>query len=186
MEVTLSDYDTLGTPGGHIEVIDYDPSWPTIYRREAERIQQACAGIIIAIEHIGSTSVPGLAAKPVIDIMPGVAAYPDGMRTIEPLTQLGYVYYGDNGIPGRFYFDLRYELRTVMHVHLFQIGVENWIRHLLFRDYLRAHPEVSNQYAALKRDLALCYRDDRVAYTNAKSEFIISTVAQARLAYRKL
>ena len=134
----------------------------------------------MAIEHISSTSVPGLSAKPILDIMPGVAAHADGARTIEPLTRLGYVYSGENGIPGRCYFDLRHQERTVVHVHLFEIGTENWLRHLLFRDYLRAHPDVAAQYAALKRDLALRFRHERAAYTDAKSEFINTVVTRAR------
>lgn len=86
----MSDYDHLGTPGGHIEIVDYDSRWPSLYDRVAERIRQACAGVIVTIEHIGSTAVPGLPAKPILDIMPGVAAHADGTRTIEPLSLLGY------------------------------------------------------------------------------------------------
>ena len=176
----MSDFDHLGTPSGNIEIVDYDPRWPLLYESEAERIRQACAGVIVAIEHIGSTAVPNLSAKPILDIMPGVAAHADGMRTIEPLTRLGYEYAGENGIPGRYYFDLRYEQRTVVHVHIFEIGTENWLRHLLFRDYLCAHPDVAGQYAALKRDLALRYRYERAAYTDAKSEFINAVLSRAR------
>ncbi|MHB1354692.1 MAG: GrpB family protein [Anaerolineae bacterium] len=175
----MFDYDHLGTPGGCIEIVDYDIRWPMIFEREAERILQACAGVIVAIEHIGSTAVPNLPAKPVLDIMPGVAAYDDGARTIEPLTRLGYLFRGENGIPGRYYFDLRFEERTVIHVHIYQIGTGNWERHLLFRDYLREHADVASQYAALKRDLAMRFRNNRVAYTDAKSEFITAVVARA-------
>ena len=113
--------------------------------------------------------------------MPGVVAHANGTRTIEPLSQLGYEYYGENGIPGRYYLNLRYEQRTVVHVHILKIGTENWLRHLLFRDHLRAHPDVAAQYAALKRDLALRFRHERAAYTDAKSEFINTVVTRARV-----
>lgn len=176
----MTDYDHLGTSGGHIEILDYDPRWPLMYEREAERIRHACGDAIATIEHIGSTAVPGLPAKPILDIMPGVATHADGAHTIEPLTGLGYEYKGENGIPGRYYFDLRYEQRVVVHVHLFEVNTENWLRHLLFRDYLRVHADVAGQYASLKRDLALRYRHERAAYTDAKSEFISDVVALAR------
>jgi hypothetical protein len=110
----------------------------------------------------------------------GVATHADGAHTIEPLTGLGYEYKGENGIPGRYYFDLRYEQRVVVHVHLFEVNTENWLRHLLFRDYLRVHADIAGQYASLKRDLALRYRHERAAYTDAKSEFISDVVVLAR------
>ncbi len=134
------------------------------------------------VEHIGSTAIPGLPAKPILDIMPGLVAYQDGLKTIEPLEQLGYEYFGDNGIPGRYYFRLLFEQRTVVHIHMFEIGTGNWLRHLIFRDYLRANPAIAAQYAELKKELAVRFRNDREAYTDAKSEFINSVVQNARKA----
>jgi GrpB-like predicted nucleotidyltransferase (UPF0157 family) len=175
----MSDWESLGTCGRHIELLPYSPLWPRLFAREAQRILEACPAVIVAVEHIGSTAVPGLPAKPILDLMPGLAVHADGLRAIVPLQQLGYEYRGENGIPGRYYFDLCREQRVVVHAHTYEIGTWNWRRHLLFRDYLRAHPAVAAEYAALKQELALRYRNDRVAYTEAKGAFINEVVARA-------
>lgn len=115
--------------------------------------------------------MPGLAAKPIIDIMPGVE---DINRARGPLVAamegLGYESLGEYGIVGRLYFR-RGEPRS-HHVHVFEVGHPEWRKHLLFRDYLRAHPEVAAEYGALKRELASAHRTDRAAYTDAKGPFI--------------
>ncbi len=178
----MINWSFLGTLGGHIEVVPYRPEWPILFEQEAKRIGEACAEIIVAIEHIGSTSIPGMPAKPILDIMAGLSAYVDGLRTIEPLKRLGYEYYGENGIPGRHYHQLRDEGRVVVHLHMFEIDTENWRRHLLFRDYLRANSAAAAQYAELKRDLAIRFRNDRPAYTDAKGEFVNAIVEKARAA----
>ena len=175
------DWTTLGTVGRQIEVVPYAPEWPGLFEFEARRIQEACGDTIVVVEHIGSTAVPGLLAKPILDMMPGLRSYQDGFKTIEPLKQLGYEYFGENGIPGRHYFNLVYEQRTILHVHMIEMGTEFWQRHLLFRDYLRAHPTVAAQYAQLKKELAVRYRNERTAYTEGKSEFINSVLQKARL-----
>ena len=175
-------WKNLGTAGGFVAIVPYSTEWPELFEKEAKRIKAACDGIITVIEHIGSTAVPGMPAKPIIDIMPGLDSYQDGWKIIEPLKQLGYEYSGENGIPGRFYFDYRFERRSVVHVHVYQIGTENWHRHLIFRDYLRSHPEVADQYAELKKELSVRFRKDREEYTNGKSQFINAVIHSARKA----
>ncbi len=161
-------------------IVDYDPSWPQ--RFEAERdamvasLGEAMAGVA-GIEHVGSTSVPGCAAKPIIDIMIGVRALVDALRCITPVVQLGYDCVGEYGIPGRVYF--RKGVPRTHHVHLVEQGSEFWERHLLFRDTLRGSPGLVEQYSALKRDLAFEYGDDRVGYTEAKTPFIEAALAEA-------
>jgi GrpB-like predicted nucleotidyltransferase (UPF0157 family) len=164
-----------------IVVVDYDPAWPERFARSAGAIRDACGPLVIAIDHIGSTSVPGLAAKPIIDIMPLVARFEDGFACVAPLEALGYTSRGEFGIPGRHYFSRDGDdRRPPEHVHLYMRGADEAVRHLLLRDYLRTHPERAAAYAALKRDLAARFRDDREAYTEAKSDFILETVALAR------
>jgi GrpB-like predicted nucleotidyltransferase (UPF0157 family) len=179
----MNTWDKLGTTGGQIEIVPYSAEWPELFELEAHRIKSVCGDIITVVEHIGSTAIPGMPAKPILDIMPGLDSHQDGLKTIAPLQQLGYEYFGENGIPGRFYFGLRSEQRSVVHVHIFEIGTENWFRHLIFRDYLRSNPAVAAQYAELKRELAVRFRNDREAYTNGKSEFINSVVQEARMNY---
>jgi GrpB-like predicted nucleotidyltransferase (UPF0157 family) len=177
----MNDWERLGTAGGQIEIVAYDSEWPRLFEREAKRIQEACGGAVRVVEHIGSTAIPGMPAKPILDLMPGLSSHRDGLKTIEPIRQLGYEYFGENGIPGRYYFNLKFEGRSVAHVHMFEIGCEDWQRHLIFRDALRLDPAAAAQYADLKKGLALRFRNDREAYTNAKSEFINSLVLKARL-----
>jgi len=125
---------------GSIEVVDYDPEWPALFEAEAERIRAACGRVVVEIEHIGSTSVPGLAAKPIIDIMPGVEDIAGARARLEAgMRGLGYESLGEYGIPGRLYF--RKGVPRSHHVHVFEVGKPEWRKHLLFRDYLRAHEE---------------------------------------------
>jgi GrpB-like predicted nucleotidyltransferase (UPF0157 family) len=181
-----------------IVIADYDPSWPTRFERERARIIEACgADAFVSIEHMGSTSVPGLAAKPVIDIMPGMRSLERAAALVAPLEGLGYVYRAefeqpnefDEGMPDRRYFQ-RPEAgdELAVHVHVVEVGGELWERQLLFRDYLRSHPVAAQEYAALKRRLADEYNrtmlpqgiDANVGYTDYKTELVRSIEATAR------
>ena len=163
---------SLGTDGAHIKIVEYDPEWPRVFEREAEAILQECRPCITEVHHIGSTSVTGLAAKSVLDMMPVAATPGDGAKAVSKMTMLGYLYRGENGIPGRFYFDRVIDGRTVAHVHMFPARHPDVRKHLVFRDHLRAHPDAAQDYERLKRRLASKYRDDRRTYTDAKAEFI--------------
>ena len=169
--------------GGDIVVVEYDPSWPARYERERAGIVEALGDVmegVVAVEHVGSTAVPGLAAKPIIDIIVGVRELPVGEGCIQPLESLGYEYRGllETGIPGRYYF--RKGNPRSHHLHMVQHGTEFWQRHLLFRDLLRERPAVAQEYASLKKELALQYRTDRLAYTEAKTPFIDAALARER------
>jgi GrpB-like predicted nucleotidyltransferase (UPF0157 family) len=159
-------------------VVEYDPEWPRRYEEERGRIVAAFGGLIAAIEHVGSTAVPGLGGKPIIDIMIGVARLEDGERCVGPMEGLGYEYRGEAGIPGRLFF--RRGLPRTHQVHLVEHGSELWERHVLFRDFLRAHPEAAAEYADLKKELAVRFRTNRDAYSEAKTAFIRSVEERAR------
>ena len=164
-----------------IVIANYDPAWPARFDEEREAIVAAlgeATGSIVAIEHVGSTSVPGLAAKPIIDIMIGVRQVADGVPCITPIVQLGYECRGEFGIPGRLYFR-KGEPRT-HHIHMVAHEGEFWRRHVAFRDLLRARPDLVEEYARLKRELAAHYGGDRAGYTEAKTPFIESALARAR------
>ncbi len=163
---------SLGTQGAHIEIVEYDPEWPLVFEREAKAILEECSPWITDVQHIGSTSAPGLSAKPILDMMPLAASTDDAARAVSKMEVLGYLYRGDNGIPGRYYFDRVVGGRTVAHVHMFPVRHPDVQRHLIFRDYLRSHPDVLQDYERLKRALASKYRDNRRAYTDEKAEFI--------------
>lgn len=161
-----------------IQIVEYDPAWPRMFEEEKQRILEACGDWLETVEHVGSTSVRELAAKPVIDMMPGLRRLEDGVHCIEPMQRLGYQYLGEYGIPERLYFNKG--VPRSYQVHMFQVGHPEWDRHLLFRNYLRAHPEAAAAYASLKKELAEKFRHDRNAYTDAKTEFIRTIEGQAK------
>ena len=161
-------------------VVEYDPQWPRRYEEERSRIAAALGGLMTGIEHVGSTAVPGLGGKPVIDIMIGVARFEDGERCVAPLEGLGYEYRGEAGIPGRLFF--RKGQPRTHHVHLVEQGGDFWEDVLLFRDFLRAHRETAAEYYNLKKELAAKFRTDREVYADAKTPFIQAVLDRARAA----
>jgi GrpB-like predicted nucleotidyltransferase (UPF0157 family) len=160
----------LGLPHGTVAIHAPDPGWQGLYEAEARLIRAAIGPYILEIEHVGSTSVPGLAAKPILDIAVGVANWEEAVVCVEPMQRLGYIYKGEYGIPRRHYF-VKGEPRT-HHVHMVELGGDDWRRTVQFRDYLRQHPEAVAAYAELKRRLAQQFPADREAYQNGKDTFI--------------
>jgi len=152
-------------------VTDYNPQWPEKFEIEAAKIKQVFGEDLIAIYHIGSTSVPNLKAKPIIDIMPIVRDIEEVDKFNDEMIALGYEPMGEFGIPGRRYFRKGGDDRT-HHVHIFQVGSQEAERHLAFRDYLRLHPDAAKKYGELKEKLANRYPDDIEAYMNGKDGFI--------------
>ena len=167
-----------------VEVAEYDPAWPVLFERERGLIAGALGDLVDAIEHVGSTAVPGLGAKPVIDLMIGVRDLADGERCVGPLEGLGYEYKGEYGIPGRLYFRKLTKGRRSHQIHMVESVSDLWERHLLFRDYLREHPDEAEAYYELKIRLAAEFRTDRDGYTEAKTRFIEAALAKARVAAR--
>lgn len=165
-----------------VRIVDYDPQWPSMYEEKSQRIIAAAGGWLVDIQHMGSTSVPALAAKPVIDMMAAVANLDDAKQIIGPLASLGYDYVPEYEVelPERRYFrkGRRGAEGDKYHLHVVEEGSEFWRRHLGFRDYLRSHPEAARAYAELKRNLAAVHGTDVDAYTDAKSEFILGIQAK--------
>jgi len=161
-----------------VRLVPYDSTWPLEFAVEAERITRACDGLPLRLEHIGSTSIPGLAAKPVIDILAGRPGNVPGTRYVDAFKQIGYEHKGAYGIPGRNYF--RRGTPRTHHVHMVSLSSDLWRDHLLFRDYLRAHPEIAREYETIKRELAAMYLDDKEQYTDAKGPFVRAIVRRAR------
>ena len=163
---------TLGLESGIVRLVPYDPAWPSLFSAEAERLQKlfAAAGLVVTLEHTGSTAVPGLAAKPLLDILGGYAEGTPVSEYIGVLTAAGYVHRGEQGIPGREF--LRRGNPRSYHLHLTAIGSPFWRDHLIFRDRLRADQTLRDAYAALKHDLAARFPRDRAAYIEAKGPFV--------------
>lgn len=161
-----------------ITVVSYDSRWPKLFRQEAAQLTAIFGPACLAIHHIGSTSVPGLSAKPIIDMLPVVADIKAVEQFNEPLIALGYEPMGENGIPARRFFRKGGEQRS-HHMHVFAAGHPEVARHLRFRDYLRAHPETAAQYAALKRGLAQQFPHDIEGYMAGKDGFIKGVIELA-------
>jgi GrpB-like predicted nucleotidyltransferase (UPF0157 family) len=164
-----------------IYVASYDPRWPHMFEEEKKLILDAIGDWTVAIEHVGSTSIPGIAAKPVIDICVGVRRIGEAYKTIFPLSKLGYRCMGEAGIPERLYFKkpadsvslrLPGAVPRTHQIHMYETSNPEWERHLAFRDYLRANPGERDEYEALKRRLAIEYTHDIEAYADAKGEFV--------------
>jgi GrpB-like predicted nucleotidyltransferase (UPF0157 family) len=160
-----------------VELVPYDPDWPRQFAVEADRLRGVLdPALVVGIEHFGSTAVPGLIAKPIIDILIAVTSLARAKAAaIEPILGLGYVYWADNPKPDRMFFVKGmppYGARRTHHVHITEPDGEMWRRRLPFRDYLRAHPDEAARYAALKRDLAQRHATDREAYTDAKTDYV--------------
>jgi len=163
--------------GSPFVVVDYDEAWPALFEELAARVREAVSDLDAEVEHVGSTAVPGLAAKPIVDMDVVLRSAEDVPAAIDRLRELGYVYQGDKGIPGREAF-LWPPGATPHHLYVVVAGSEPLRQHLAFRDYLREHPDVAHEYGALKRQLAEEYRDDRLGYTEAKSEFVRGVLEQ--------
>ncbi len=173
-----------------VYVVEYDPQWPKMYETERARILEATGNVLSATEHIGSTSVPGLAAKFVIDIMPGVQSLVEFDRHhkatfVEAMTKLGYEYgtQYEAIMPERRYFvrsgyNPLHPRGHIIHAHIVEIGSPFWVRHLAFREYLRAHPTERDAYGAFKMSLAPQH-DDTGTYADAKHDFIQAMEASA-------
>lgn len=164
----------------YVTVVDYDANWPLLYQRERQKIADVLQGNCIALYHIGSTSVPGLAAKPVIDIMAAVKSLEKTDEKAAEFEKLGYEYMGEFGIKGRRYLRKGGDRRT-HQIHIF--GVDNIgdiVRHLAFRDYLRKNAEEAERYAALKKQLAERYPRDIEAYCRGKEDYVAAVEKTAR------
>jgi len=154
-------------------VDEYSAAWPRLFKEEAERISASLNELQKTMEHIGSTAVPGLRAKPVIDIMIGVSSLEQADSCVPLIEGTGYLYRPEHedSMPERRYFE-RSGSEIDYHVHMVVFESKFWKEHIFFRDYLRENPEAAEQYADLKEELAEKFRDNREAYTNGKAEFI--------------
>ncbi|HLI52287.1 MAG TPA: GrpB family protein [Thermomicrobiaceae bacterium] len=171
----------MKNPAGPIVVVDYDPVW----REWFESLRALLAGVLgdlaPIIEHVGSTAVPGLAAKPIIDIDVIIDSRETLPEVVERLATVGYRHEGDLGIPGREAFRPP-DGSIAHHLYVCERGNAASREHLRLRDYLRSHPDAVQAYAALKRRLAVQFRDDRAGYTQAKTGWIRCCLEAAWLA----
>jgi GrpB-like predicted nucleotidyltransferase (UPF0157 family) len=159
------------------ELADYDPNWQVIFERESELVAAALGDDVVEIQHIGSTSIPGLRAKPIIDLLAAVESFAPIAEYERVLEPLGYRHHPHNEEDERIFF-WKGTPRT-HHLHIVEYATWEHQRHVIFRDYLRAHPEIAQWYEQIKRELWISFKGNRPAYTKGKTAFIKTIMARA-------
>jgi GrpB-like predicted nucleotidyltransferase (UPF0157 family) len=162
--------DSLGLESGVVRLVEYDARWPALFAAEQQRIRDQLGTLVLRLEHVGGTSIPGMCAKPVLDTAAGRPRDTPTPACVAALEQAGYEHRGERGVPGRQFF--RRGQPRAYHLHLVEEGGPLWRDYVAFRDYLRAHAEAARQFADLKRVLAARFSQDREAYMNAKSSHV--------------
>lgn len=167
----------LGLETGKLKFLPHDPEWKGLFEKEKQLLQAAIGNNVLDIQHVGSTSIPGIIAKPILDIGIAVANFETAFICIEPIEKLGYAYRGENGILRRHFF-VKGNPRT-HHIHMLEIMSQDWQRLILFRDYLVQHPEMAQQYVQIKLKLFKQFKGDRNAYQDGKRNLIEQVEQQA-------
>jgi GrpB-like predicted nucleotidyltransferase (UPF0157 family) len=162
-----------------IRIVEYDPAWPELATAEMRRIAHALAELVVRLDHVGSTAVPRLAAKPIIDLQLSVPDIDPLDAYREPLERLGYLFVPDPESPDFHLFAKPAERPRTHHLHVFGSGSAHERRHLAVRDYLRAHPDEASRYEALKRRLIAEHPEDRLAYIEGKHAFMRTLESRA-------
>ncbi len=169
----------LGLTYGQVRLVDGDPGWPGAFERLAAELRSALGELAVAVEHVGSTAVPGLVAKPILDLAVGLAPAADPDHVILALERLGYEFRGDKGDTGGLLFVLEDRpAHRIAHLHVVPHGDAQWCRYLAFRELLRTDPQARAAYADLKRNLADQYAGNRQAYTAAKDAFVAGLLSE--------
>lgn len=168
---------------GKIVVNDYDPMWPIMFAEEESRITAALGRIVMMVEHVGSTAVPGMAAKPIIDLLVTVHDIGEARRSVvAPLEALGYTYFPEYEawLPDEMFFRKGVPGPWTHHLHLAEPGSPRRDEFILIRDFLRGRPEFARAYGDLKKAVALLFEDDFVGYREAKRPFLGALLERAR------
>lgn len=166
----------LGLERGTVRLAPFSKEWKRLYGKERKLLCSLLDGIMVAIEHIGSTAIPNIPAKPIIDIAIALKSADGIQRCIEILPKHGYEYRGEYGLPGRHFFTKN----STHHLHVVVQGCPHWDRWLVFRDYLTQNAQSADDYSKLKQKLAEEFAKDRDTYTKSKGGFIVATVDRAQ------
>jgi GrpB-like predicted nucleotidyltransferase (UPF0157 family) len=162
-----------------IRIVEYDPDWPALADAEVRAITQGLGGVAVQVEHVGSTAVPGLAAKPILDLQLSVEVIEPRERYAGPLERLGYLFVPAPESPDYHLFAKPPERPRTHHLHVCAAGSEHEFRHIAVRDFLRAHPDEAARYAGLKREVAARHPQDRLAYIEGKEAYVTALERRA-------
>ena len=171
--LVLGRHGMLGLTRHSVRVVEHDPDWALLAAEACRDVRIACGGLLLDLQHVGSTAVPGLPAKPVLDLVAAVRTLESVSELVPRLAAIGYLYRGDRGDRGGHLFvaESAPDVRTI-HLHVVELGGSQWRNYVLFRDLLRRSPATRRRYAELKRELGARFSDDAESYTAAKADFI--------------
>jgi GrpB-like predicted nucleotidyltransferase (UPF0157 family) len=174
----------LGLRRGTVQIAPHKPAWAILFQAERFRLEQALGDLALDIQHIGSTAVPGLAAKPILDLAVAVAGESVVPDCVVRLADADYTYRGYRGPDQGYFFDQGRGQELTHYLHVLPIHEPAWSNNLRFRDYLAGHPEARDRYQQLKEVLAAQYPTDRATYTTAKAAFVQEILAAAPSIHR--
>ncbi len=169
----------IGLKTGTVKMIPYCPKWKNLSKDEKRVLHEPLGHLAVDIQHIGSTAIPGLAAKPIIDLTVGVAQIADAEKCILPLEEMGFSYGGEVFIRDHFFTKGKEEDIT-HHLHMVEFNGDHWRNYLCFRDYLRGNQQAMVEYGNLKAELATKFPDCRETYTESKAAFIKGIIQKAK------
>lgn len=169
----------IGLQRKKVKLFSYNTKWKELYEKEEKLIRSVIGKYIKDIQHVGSTSISGAKAKPIIDIAIGIESLRIGKKCIKPMEKLGYEYTYDPKIGGQHFFAKGKEKNRTHYIHMIKLNGRYWKNCILFRDYLRNHKEIIKKYNDLKEKLAKIYKDDRDTYTVKKDSFIQNILKKA-------
>lgn len=167
--------DKLGLADNVVKLLNYTPAWKAAFEQEREKLNNAIGPYICAIEHIGSTAIGSICAKPIVDIAIALKGVKDIKKIIEPMRKIGYIYKGEQENSGRYFFKPDTEI-VKFHIHVMAIDNPLWISHTKFRDFLQNDNKTAKEYEDLKLTLQKNFPYNREEYTNGKDEFIKKTL----------
>ena len=167
----------LGLNRGTVSLSPHREEWHELFANEKTLILDGIDEHVVAIEHVGSTPICGIVAKPILDVMVGIPTFKDGEKCVQALEQLGYEYKGENGVPFRHFFGKG--IPRTHHLHMVAVDGDFWKNHLVFRDHLRHNNSAAQEYNDLKLSLAHRFPNDREAYTNGKETFVKRILGEA-------
>lgn len=170
----------IGLPRSVVRLDEYSPEWRNAFEKEKEFLLQNFPDEILEVSHGGSTSVPGMLAKPIIDMFAVVTSLADAEKMRDRLERLGYHYRGEEGVSGRLLYAKGPEEKRTHNLNLVEKSSDEWKNHISLREYYIRHPDVADEYIELKKSLAKKYPDDRVAYRKGKKDFIGTVLESAR------
>jgi GrpB-like predicted nucleotidyltransferase (UPF0157 family) len=176
----MTENDSIPLEQREVELVPHNPEWSQLADEETKRLEESLSFPIIGIYHIGSTSIPGIKAKPILDFVMEVEDLDDVIAAIPDFESLNYESKGEYGIPGRQFFTRDSDGERSHHLHVFETGHPDIQRHIVFRDFMRANPKAAQEYENLKETLAQRFPKQSGDYTEAKSNFILSMDEVAR------